>query len=123
MHENDDRQTDQIIDFVRDLSYFALPQSTIAAGRVAVLDCIGCMFGGRSTNVAEQALRVIEVLGGHEAATIVGHGRRTSVELAAFINAVQANALDYDDAFEHDGKGMGHPGATIVPTALAMAET
>ena len=41
---------------------------------------------------------------------------------AAYQNGIQANALDYDDAFENDGKGMGHPGSTIIPTAIAVGE-
>jgi 2-methylcitrate dehydratase PrpD len=30
------------------------------------------------------------------------------------------NALDFDDGFEVDGRGMGHPGATIIAAALSF---
>jgi len=47
---------------------------------------------------------------------VVGGGRVSAVD-AAFANAGLVNALDWDDTVE----GAGHPGASIVPAALAVA--
>jgi 2-methylcitrate dehydratase PrpD len=37
---------------------------------------------------------------------------------AALYNGMAINALDHDDGFEVDGRGMGHPGASLVAAAL-----
>lgn len=111
-----------LAEFARTLAWRDVPEEARAATRIAILDSIGCMLGGSSTTLAEQTWQAVEAMGGLPKATIAGHARRTSVPLAAFLNGVQANALDYDDAFERDGKGMGHPGATVIPAALAVAE-
>ena len=112
----------QLVDFARNLTWADVPPAAQKAARTAVLDSIGCMLGGSRTEVARRTLGIIETLGGAPQAVISGTRKRTSAPLAAFMNGVHANVLDYDDAFERDGKGMGHPGATVIPAALAMAE-
>jgi 2-methylcitrate dehydratase PrpD len=52
-------------------------------------------------------------------ATILATGQRASAAGAAFANANTANAFDVDDVGQYT---RGHPGAQIIPTALAMAE-
>lgn len=99
-----------------------IPENARCAARIAVMDSVGCMFGSSQTKLARDTIALMQSLGGAQQATIVGSGSSTSMPYAAFLNGLQANALDFDDAFESDGKGMGHPGATIVPAALAVAE-
>src|SRR5262249_28504388 len=82
----------------------------------------GCMLGGSGTELVAQTESLVALMGGKPQSVVSGQAYRTSMPLAAFINATQANALDYDDAYERNGKGMGHPGSTIIPAALAVAE-
>ena len=114
--------TRQLAAFGRGLSWEDVPDAARRATRIAILDSTGCMLGGSATELAAQTWQAVEAMGGQPNATVAGREARTSVPLAAFVNATQANALDYDDAFECDGKGMGHPGATVVAAALAVAE-
>ncbi|MFN2471014.1 MAG: MmgE/PrpD family protein [Gaiellaceae bacterium] len=55
-----------------------------------------------------------------EAATALLDGRRLAATGAAFANGVLANALDFDDGHR---LVKGHPGANVIPAALAAAET
>ena len=114
--------TRQLSEFARRLTWGDVDAAALAAARVAVLDSVGCMFGGSRTSLVADAARLMETLGGAPQATVVAQPMRASMPFAAFLNSLQANALDYDDAFERDGKGMGHPGSTVVPAALAVAE-
>jgi 2-methylcitrate dehydratase PrpD len=114
--------TAQLVQFARGLSLTEVPARAIAAAKLAVLDSVGCMLGGSRTKLARQAAAFVFDIGGNPQATVSGIGARTSIPLATFLNGVHANALDYDDAFERDGKGMGHPGASIIPAAFAAAE-
>ncbi|SDR64358.1 2-methylcitrate dehydratase PrpD [Rhizobiales bacterium GAS113] len=114
--------THPLVEFARRLSFADVSPSARSATRLAILDSIGCMLGGSRTGLARQAAEFVLAMGGNAQATVSGRGLRTSMPLAAFLNSVHANALDYDDAFERDGKGMGHPGASVIPAALAAAE-
>lgn len=113
----------QLFEFARTLQMQDVPADAIDAARIAIMDSIGCMFGSSNTPLVKDTIGLISQLGGGAPqATIVATRKRMSMPYAAFLNGLQANALDYDDAFEQEGKGMGHPGATIIPAALAVAE-
>lgn len=112
----------RLFEFARNLRWQDVPADARRAARIAVMDSIGCMFGSTNTPLVRDTAALMLELGGSPQATLVARGERTSMPYAAFLNGLQANALDYDDAFEQDGKGMGHPGATVVPAALAVAE-
>lgn len=81
-----------------------------------ILDHLGCALGGSRTPLAQAAAEAVSAAS--DGATIAGTPRKTSLGPAAFANAMAANALDYDDTGP-----TGHPGATIIPAALALAET
>ena len=52
-------------------------------------------------------------------ATIIGRTHTTSIEMAAFANALLAHTYDFDDT---NVVGFFHPGAAVHPPALASAE-
>jgi 2-methylcitrate dehydratase PrpD len=86
--------------------------------KTLLLDHVGCALGGSRTPLARMAAAVATASGGDRAATVVGTDDRAAPGPAAFANATAANALDYDDT------GVtGHPGATIIAAALAVAES
>ncbi|MGD9030290.1 MAG: MmgE/PrpD family protein [Anaerolineae bacterium] len=94
------------------------PHEVIDRAKVLILDSVGCMFGGCQTNLGEAILTPIRSMGGSQEATIVGGGVKVPTIQAAFVNGTTANALDYDDTL----LGIGHPGASIIPAALAIGE-
>ncbi|WP_138471474.1 MmgE/PrpD family protein [Poseidonocella sp. HB161398] len=108
------------------------PLARFAAGAIAapqeirdhlalhLLDTLACAAGGAGLEIARAARRHAQAMGGSGPAGLIGGGG-TSPMMAAFANALAANALDFDDGFEHEGKGMGHPGATMAAAALAAA--
>ncbi|MCK5202233.1 MAG: MmgE/PrpD family protein, partial [Desulfobacterales bacterium] len=94
------------------------PKEVIDKVKLCILDSIGCMFGGSHTNLGRAIMTPIKNMGGSEDATIVGGGIKVPTIQAAFVNGTTANALDYDDTL----LGIGHPGASIIPAALAIGE-
>jgi 2-methylcitrate dehydratase PrpD len=94
------------------------PQEVVERVKILILDSIGCMFGGCQTNLGEGILTPIKSMGGAQEATIIGGGVRVPTIQAAFVNGTTANALDYDDTL----LGIGHPGASVIPAALAIGE-
>ncbi|WP_263062920.1 MmgE/PrpD family protein [Dickeya dadantii] len=84
-----------------------------------LLDTLGCGVAGLESEVFLQAQRMARQQYAVGASPVLGSQDGLSALGAAFVNSAAMNALDYDDGFERDGRGMGHPGATLVAAALA----
>jgi len=89
-----------------------------AAGRV-LLDATGVMFAasGQSPDVAPFIALARE--GGAGPCSVLGTDVTASAPMAALANGAMAHALDYEDAFD---AAPGHPNASLVPAALALAQ-
>lgn len=87
-----------------------------AAARQVLIDWLGVALAGSVEPVA----RIVQAEFGSDTgpATVLGTGRRASIADAALINGTAGHALDYDDVQEF----VGHPGAVVLPAALAVAE-
>ncbi|MBM3146647.1 MAG: MmgE/PrpD family protein [Actinobacteria bacterium] len=105
--------------FVTSLDWHDAPETVRERIVMAVIDTLTAMVAGvpaRSTGIATKVSLATFAPG---EATLVADRRRLRAEGAAFANAVAANAYDLDDTSVHT---WGHPGAQIVPAALAVAE-
>jgi 2-methylcitrate dehydratase PrpD len=111
-------ETRQLAEFVAGFRLEDCPAEVVHQAKRCVLETVGCALGGSRTPLVRAAARAVERLGGAGEASVVGLGRRTSPDRAAFLNGVSANALDYDGGVVLQG----HYGGTVVFSALAMAE-
>lgn len=102
--------------FVRGVSYRDLPAPVIETALACVKDSIGCLLGGVDSEPGRHAAALVEEMGGAPQASLARRGVRLPAPLSAFAHATMANAFDFDDTL------FGHPGATVVPTALALGE-
>ncbi|MCQ8234323.1 MmgE/PrpD family protein [Pectobacterium carotovorum] len=83
------------------------------------IDSLGCGIAGAHSQVVRDCARVTRLHYAAGNSPIVDGGAPLAAIGAAFLNAAAINALDYDDGYEVAGRGMGHPGATLVAAALA----
>ena len=97
-----------------------LPDVTVRATKRAILDTVVAMLSGSTLEAGRLAQSYAASYRAVGDATLVGSGARTRPELAALANGMSAHADETDDV--HDLARM-HPGASIVPAALAVAET
>jgi 2-methylcitrate dehydratase PrpD len=111
--------TRELAEYAVGISYEDYPQEVIERAKTLILDNIGCMLGGSRSMLGKTMLEPVRNMGGLPEATIVGGGARVPATQAALINGTTANALDYDDGLI----GIGHPGASLIPSALALGET
>ena len=106
-------------DFIRDVRYDGLPHPVRHQLTRVLADHLGAAIAGLRTPTASIIADFTRaVLPGSEA-TVMGRGRICNAAGAALANACTANALDIDDGFR---PAKGHPGAVIIPAALAQAE-
>ncbi len=98
--------------------YEDLPELTITRARQVVLDFIGTMLGGYQTELGKRAADYAACMQPGSAATIVGDGRHSATEGAAWSNAVMGKFLGMDDSH----RTAGHVASQLVPVALALGE-
>jgi 2-methylcitrate dehydratase PrpD len=105
--------------FVAASRWDALPHAVRHEGKRSLLNFIGCALGVANTPPIDMAMRVLASLSGADRVTVLGRTERLDLLGAAFINAVGANLLDYDDTHL---RTVIHPTAPVAPAVLALAE-
>ncbi|MCY3849992.1 MAG: MmgE/PrpD family protein [Acidimicrobiaceae bacterium] len=85
----------------------------------ALIDTLGCMVFGAAQPWSQAAIAHALASGGTGSATVIGRASKTSPAMAAFANGASAHAFELDDVHE---EAISHPGAVVVPAALALAE-
>ena len=109
--------TGTLVKFLFETRFQDLPAPVVARAKLAILDALGCGIGGTRTELATIAWAVAREIGGGGDCTVIGGQDKTNCVQAAWANSTIVNALDMDDTGP-----VGHPGATIVSAALAVAE-
>ena len=97
----------------------SLPSDVAREARHRILDSLAAMVSGTHLKPGKMAIRYARAQGGVAEATVVTTDIRTSAVNAALANAMFAHADETDD-FHPATKA--HPGSSVVPAALAMAE-
>jgi 2-methylcitrate dehydratase PrpD len=86
---------------------------------LGLLNFVGCALGGAPDEAMNIDVKVLTPFFGPPQAIVIGRGERPDALNAAFLNAVSANVLEYDDT--HLGTVM-HPGAPVASGLFALAE-
>lgn len=97
----------------------ALPAHVERAANRAFTNWMACALGGARDSITETTLRVAVGLSGRDDASAIGRSEKLDVVNAALVNAVAANALDYDDMH---APTLIHPTVPVVASALALGE-
>ena len=96
-----------------------LPDTVIEATKHHLLDTLAAMISGARLLPGQKAIAYVKQLGGTPEACVPGTRIITNVVNAAFAGGMLAHADETDDAYPETGT---HPGAAVVPSALAIAE-
>ena len=109
-----------VAQWVAELKYENLPERTREVVRCAILDTLGCGVYGYATPWAKMLLQWARAGGAKAEATVWGDSAPSlRAADAALVNGTSAHAFELDDY--HNAKL--HPGAVVIPAALAVAET
>src|SRR5277367_2873165 len=113
--------TSQLADFCANIKLSSLPPEVVTRARFLVLDLVGNIVRARhdaeSTRSFLAATRAIGLAAGN--AGVFGDSARYTPGGAAFLNGALAHSLDFDDTH---AAGSLHPGAPVIPAALAAGE-
>jgi 2-methylcitrate dehydratase PrpD len=97
----------------------ALPDRVLQDAKHRILDSVAAVVSGSALPPGVMATKFIRTQGGTPEASVLASDIRTTAINAALANGMLAHADESDD-FEPTTKA--HPGSSVVPAALAMAE-
>ena len=110
----------QLSDYAAAFSHAHLDAAAVHAVKRALVDAIGCAIGAHAAEPVAIANRLAALSHSDTPATLIGSGRRTTPEMAAFANGTMVRYLDFsDDYLNKDGP---HPSDNIA-AVLAACES
>ncbi len=112
--------SDRITAHFHDFAVEALGTSTVERTKLLTLDTLGAAIAAREAPGCRELHSLVTRWGGAPEAGLVGYDERLPARSAAMVNATLARALELDDVHE---LGLTHATATMVPVALAVADT
>ena len=109
----------QLAKIIKDFTYENIPDKVIKHAKLCLLDLLGAIFAGKTAKVSQLTQKFAEQFWPGNISIIGSNGSKASILGASLANAFSANAVDIDDGYR---PSKGHPGALIIPAALAIAE-
>jgi len=111
--------SEQLAEVVVNIQFDELPSPVIEQAKMCILDLLGSIYAGIDTQPIKIISDMVKEIGGTPEATIIGDDIKTSSLLAAFYNAAAGHVVEMDDLHR---TSILHPGAPVIPAALAIAE-
>jgi 2-methylcitrate dehydratase PrpD len=97
----------------------AVPEPVRRRAALLLLDQIGCQIAGVELPWSQRIYETIRPLSPTGAATVVRYADRLTPDAAAFLNSAFGHSNESDDTHL---KSPTHPGAVVIPVAVALAE-
>jgi len=119
---DEDTTLDRIVSYTAALDPDDLPRDVAREATVRVIDMAGALVAGFDGEACRQ-VRGLAALAGDSGATILGTADRTSLDMAAFANAVAARHVEMMDVYHFPGAFGGHPSDVVMPVFSAAELT
>lgn len=110
--------TREFADFIVSLEYDDIPLDAVEKAKLCFLDFLGVSLRGSKEKSGLSALKALKHSISPGRSTIIGHGRGDPLNVS-LINGIFAHNLDLDDGHR---LAHLHPGASVIPATLALAE-
>lgn len=112
-------QGQELVRFVHGLSFRDLPVDVISRARDCLLDAIGCGIFGSGQTWSRIVTAEMRAENAHGESTIIGQKAPIAAPAAALCNGTAIHGFELDDLI---AESIVHPGAAVIPAALAAAE-
>ena len=113
-------ETVRLAEYAAGLRYEDLPAAVVAVAKDAIIDTIAACICGAALPWSRIVIDYAERTGPGGTSRILGRGSAVQANAAALANGALAHAFELD-SLTRPGAG-AHPGATVLPPALAVAQ-
>jgi 2-methylcitrate dehydratase len=111
--------SERLAEYASSLTYDDLSESVVKEAKKRLLDSVGCAMGAYGEAPAKAARRLAEKGYPGKASTLLGTRKKTTPDMATFVNGLMVRYFDFNDTYL--SKEPGHPSDNI-PACLAAAE-
>jgi 2-methylcitrate dehydratase len=111
--------SERLAEYASSLTYGDLGETVITEAKKRILDAVGCAIGAYGEVPVKAARRLAERGYPGSASTILGTRKKTTPDVATFVNGLMVRYFDFNDTYL--SKEPGHPSDNI-PACLATAE-
>jgi 2-methylcitrate dehydratase PrpD len=111
--------TRQLAQFLVESRWPDIPAAVRHEAKRTMMNFVGTALGGCGDIAIELAIRTLGPFFGSAQATVIGRTERPDALSAAFLNAVSANVLEFDDTHL---RSVIHPAAPVAPALFALSE-
>jgi 2-methylcitrate dehydratase PrpD len=112
---------DRLAEFCLTLPSGSLPPDVVRQATLSTLDYFGVLLAAGANPPAQIVAEYVRSLGGPPQATVAGTPDKAPFQLAALANGARGHSIELDDHEAHS-RSKVHPGAIVMPTALALSE-
>ena len=111
---------ERLSEYVHSTNYDAVPENVIHETKKRIIDSIGCGIGAFNEGPVKISRKVAEAARDPQGSTVSGTRKRTTPDLAAFVNGIMIRYFDYNDTYL--SKEPAHPSDNIGP-CFSVAES
>jgi 2-methylcitrate dehydratase PrpD len=112
-------ETSRLSQYMAEAPTHELPPNVVEAAKHHIVDTFAAILSGSRLRPGRLGIQYVSTLGGIAEAGVMGSSLLTSEALAATANGMSAHSDETDDSHF---SSRTHPGAAIVPAAMAVAE-
>src|SRR5438128_11206044 len=113
-------ETVQLAEYAAALRYKDLPAEVVDCAKDCIIDTVAACICGAALPWSRIVIDYAERTGPGGTSRILGRGSTVQAPMAALANGALAHAFELD-SLTRPGAG-AHPGATVLPPALAVAQ-
>lgn len=110
--------TDQLVAWSLSLRWRDVDEHAQQAARRHLLDTLGCLIAGSRQALTARVRETLAAVRTGGDTPVPGHGQTHDLLDATYLAGVAAHGLELDDGYR---EGSTHPGAVVIPAALATA--
>ena len=111
---------ERLAEYAHGLSYEDLDAKVVSETKKRVVDALGCAMGAFDENPVRISRKVASSISSGGTSTLLGTDRKTSPDLATFVNGLMIRYFDFNDTYL--SKEPAHPSDNIAAT-LSVAES
>jgi len=111
---------EKLSDYVHSINYDAVPENVIHETKKRIIDSLGCGIGAFNEGPVKISRKVAEAARILEGSTLFGTKKKTTPDLASFVNGIMVRYFDYNDTYL--SKEPAHPSDNIGP-CFSVAES
>lgn len=112
--------TNELAEFIKNTKYNQIPNDVVDSAKDSFLDFLAVSIAGyRKGPLSRIIIPYLLKIGGKYESTVLGTDKKIPAINAALANGISGHSMDLDDGHR---KALGHPGVTVIPAALAVAE-